>query len=157
MGDRYWTDVPKRTPAKGHKWVEQHSKIGYVPADGGLPLTERQHQLIKFICAYTREHGFPPRLREMGVEMNICSTNGVNDHLRQLARKGMLRPRTWGRSRDSVPTDRGWVAGGVTPPQVGTPGDMLRAMHAGDGPVVLHPGTILFFTTDGPVHVPVLT
>ena len=34
--------------------------------------------------------GYPPTLREIGSRMGIRSTNGVNDHLRALERKGYL-------------------------------------------------------------------
>src|SRR5690606_23054524 len=37
------------------------------------------------------ERGYPPTLREIGEYMGIRSTNGVNDHLRALERKGYLR------------------------------------------------------------------
>ena len=42
------------------------------------------------IVGYTREHGFPPSFRELGEQMGIASTNGVNDHLRRLERKGYI-------------------------------------------------------------------
>ncbi len=36
------------------------------------------------------ERGYPPTLREIGGHMGIRSTNGVNDHLEALTRKGYL-------------------------------------------------------------------
>ena len=39
------------------------------------------------------DRGYPPTLREIGAHMGIKSTNGVNDHLRALERKGYLRHR----------------------------------------------------------------
>ena len=36
------------------------------------------------------DRGYPPTLREIGEHMGIRSTNGVNDHLRALERKGYL-------------------------------------------------------------------
>jgi repressor LexA len=36
------------------------------------------------------DRGYPPTLREIGAQMGIRSTNGVNDHLRALERKGYL-------------------------------------------------------------------
>ena len=53
-------------------------------------LTERQRQILAFIARRTEEQGYPPTIREIGVEMGIKSTNGVNDHLRALERKGYL-------------------------------------------------------------------
>ncbi len=54
-------------------------------------LTKRQEQTLDFIRKSIRERGYPPTLREIGEHMGIRSTNGVNDHLRALERKGYLR------------------------------------------------------------------
>lgn len=54
-------------------------------------LTQRQAQTLDFIRQSIEERGYPPTLREIGEFMGIRSTNGVNDHLRALERKGYLR------------------------------------------------------------------
>lgn len=54
-------------------------------------LTKRQEQTLDFIRQSIVERGYPPTLREIGEHMGIRSTNGVNDHLRALERKGYLR------------------------------------------------------------------
>src|SRR6187402_113426 len=54
-------------------------------------LTGRQEQTLDFIRKSIEERGYPPTLREIGEYMGIRSTNGVNDHLRALERKGYLR------------------------------------------------------------------
>lgn len=54
-------------------------------------LTKRQEQTLDFIRQSIGERGYPPTLREIGEYMGIRSTNGVNDHLRALERKGYLR------------------------------------------------------------------
>ena len=54
-------------------------------------LTKRQAQTLDFIRRSINERGYPPTLREIGEHMGIRSTNGVNDHLRALERKGYLR------------------------------------------------------------------
>jgi repressor LexA len=54
-------------------------------------LTARQQQTLSFIRSSIEERGYPPTLREIGEFMGIKSTNGVNDHLRALERKGYLR------------------------------------------------------------------
>jgi len=54
-------------------------------------LTKRQEQTLDFIRKSIEERGYPPTLREIGESMGIRSTNGVNDHLRALERKGYLR------------------------------------------------------------------
>src|SRR5689334_9995891 len=53
-------------------------------------LTERQQQVLHYIRQSITERGYPPTLREIGAYMGIRSTNGVNDHLRALERKGYL-------------------------------------------------------------------
>lgn len=54
-------------------------------------LTQRQREILEFISASIMERGFPPTLREIGEHFNIRSTNGVNDHLKALEKKGHLR------------------------------------------------------------------
>ena len=54
-------------------------------------LTKRQEQTLDFIRTSIESRGYPPTLREIGEHMGIRSTNGVNDHLRALERKGYLR------------------------------------------------------------------
>ena len=68
-------------------------------------LTERQTQILNFIVRETEDRGFPPTIREIGEEMQIRSTNGVNDHLKALERKGYLT-RGEQQSRSLVPTKR---------------------------------------------------
>jgi repressor LexA len=53
-------------------------------------LTERQAQALKYITDCLSIRGYPPTLREIGEHMGIKSTNGVNDHLKALERKGYL-------------------------------------------------------------------
>jgi repressor LexA len=54
-------------------------------------LTRRQRQILDFISASINERGYPPTLREIGEHFGIRSTNGVNDHLKALEKKGHLR------------------------------------------------------------------
>src|SRR3954463_8806165 len=53
-------------------------------------LTDRQQQVLHYIRQSIHDRGYPPTLREIGNFMGIRSTNGVNDHLRALERKGYL-------------------------------------------------------------------
>ena len=57
------------------------------PAGG---LTDRQREVLDFISDSIRKRGYPPTLREIGSHFGIRSTNGVNDHLRALEKKGFL-------------------------------------------------------------------
>ena len=54
-------------------------------------LTKRQKMVLDFINRTISSKGYPPTLREIGAHMGIRSTNGVNDHLRALERKGYLK------------------------------------------------------------------
>lgn len=51
-------------------------------------LTPRQNQLLAFIQAHIAEKGCPPTMREMAAHLGVTSTNGVNDHLLALEKKG---------------------------------------------------------------------
>ena len=53
-------------------------------------LTLRQQQVLDFIRESISARGYPPTIREIGANMGIRSTNGVNDHLQALERKGYL-------------------------------------------------------------------
>jgi len=68
-------------------------------------MTDRQKQIMHFIVRESEFRGFPPTIREIGEEMDIRSTNGVNDHLKALERKGYLI-RGEQQSRSIVPTKR---------------------------------------------------
>jgi repressor LexA len=75
-------------------------------------LTERQKEILSYILKTSEERGFPPTIREIGEEMDIRSTNGVNDHLKALERKGYLT-RGEQQSRSLVPTKRARLILGV--------------------------------------------
>src|SRR5262250_2070022 len=79
-------------------------------------LTDRQQQVLHYIKQSINERGYPPTLREIGAHMGIRSTNGVNDHLRALERKGYLTREDM-KSRALRPT--GMPAGGGAPGGVG--------------------------------------
>lgn len=71
-------------------------------------LTDRQQQVLSYIRQSIHERGYPPTLREIGAHMGIRSTNGVNDHLRALERKGYLTREDM-KSRALRPKDLGTV------------------------------------------------
>ena len=83
-------------------------------------LTRRQEQILAEIRKSIRERGYPPTLREIGSAMNIRSTNGVNDHLRALERKGFI-------SRDDE-TARGIKL----TPDASSAGDVADELHRRD-------------------------
>lgn len=53
-------------------------------------LTQRQEMILNFIRQSIDNRGYPPTIREIGAFMGIRSTNGVNDHLKALEKKGYL-------------------------------------------------------------------
>src|SRR5215471_10189969 len=69
-------------------------------------LTQRQQMVLDFIRQSISDRGYPPTLREIGARMGIRSTNGVNDHLRALERKGYLTREDM-KSRALRPTNMG--------------------------------------------------
>lgn len=81
-------------------------------------LTDRQKEILQFIIREAETRGFPPTIREIGEEMGIASTNGVNDHLKALERKGYLT-RGEQQSRSLVPTKRARMVLGFGSRKVG--------------------------------------
>ena len=67
-------------------------------------ITDRQRMVLEYICGSIDDRGYPPTLREIGNKLGIRSTNGVNDHLRALERKGYLTREDM-KSRTLRPTD----------------------------------------------------
>ncbi len=68
-----------------------------------IELTERQLEVLRFIANEIDQRGYPPTIREIGEALDIASTNGVNDHLKALERKGYLQ-RDPVKSRALIPT-----------------------------------------------------
>ena len=53
-------------------------------------LTSRQSEVLACIRHYVKEYGFPPTIAEIAAALGIRSPNAVRDHLRALARKGVI-------------------------------------------------------------------
>jgi repressor LexA len=70
-----------------------------------IGLTDRQLEVLRFIATEIEERGYPPTIREIGEALDIASTNGVNDHLKALEKKGYLQ-RDPAKSRALIPTSR---------------------------------------------------
>ncbi|HTP52025.1 MAG TPA: transcriptional repressor LexA [Anaeromyxobacteraceae bacterium] len=68
-------------------------------------LTDRQLEVLRYITRQIEDQGYPPTIREIGEALDIRSTNGVNDHLKALERKGFLT-RDPVKSRALIPTSR---------------------------------------------------
>lgn len=61
-----------------------------VPAVSRDGLTARQAEVVTVIEEHIAKKGRPPTIREIGTAMGIRSTNGVQDHLNALKRKGVI-------------------------------------------------------------------
>src|SRR6185295_4397818 len=70
---------------------QRMSPLTLVRDDERGVLTDRQREILEFISRSIGERGYPPTLREIGTHFGIRSTNGVNDHLRALEKKGYLQ------------------------------------------------------------------
>jgi len=68
-------------------------------------LTDRQLEVLRFIVQQIEDDGYPPTIREIGEALDIRSTNGVNDHLKALEKKGYLT-RDPVKSRALIPAER---------------------------------------------------
>jgi len=61
-------------------------------------LTRRQGAILQYVMECIREKGYPPTIAEIGAQFGIASTNGVNDHLVALERKGYIQRSSKARS-----------------------------------------------------------
>ncbi|MCC6875875.1 MAG: transcriptional repressor LexA [Sandaracinaceae bacterium] len=87
-------------------------------------LTDRQKAVLDFIVESIHDRGYPPTLREIGNHLGIRSTNGVNDHLRALERKGYLTREDM-KSRTLRPTADGRPISSLVPLDVEEPANDL--------------------------------
>jgi repressor LexA len=55
-----------------------------------MSLSTRQQAIVEFIQRFTREHQYPPTIREIGQEVGISSTSVVNYNLNILERAGLI-------------------------------------------------------------------
>lgn len=73
--------------------------------------TPRQLDVLRFVAGFLASHRYSPTVREIGAGLGIRSTNGVNELLEQLVRKGLAErtPRT---QRTLFVTDSGrrWLS-----------------------------------------------
>lgn len=61
-------------------------------------LTKRQAAVLDYIVETIQDMGYPPTIAEIGENFGIASTNGVNDHLLALERKGYIKRSSKARS-----------------------------------------------------------
>ena len=54
-------------------------------------LNQKSREILEYIQRSTRERGFPPTIREIGVAFRISSTNGVRYYLNLLEKSGHVK------------------------------------------------------------------
>lgn len=75
-------------------------------------ISKRQQTIYDFICSYTKDHGYPPSVREIGTAVGLASPSTVHMHLKSLEEKGYIhrdskKPRTIEVVNTSEPYDSG--------------------------------------------------
>ena len=53
-------------------------------------LTQRQQIVLEFLQEYSRDHGFPPTMREIGQGIGLPNVSAVRGHLAALEKKGYI-------------------------------------------------------------------
>jgi repressor LexA len=54
-------------------------------------LTKRQEEIWLFLVKYVDSHGYPPTVREIGLEVGLASPSTVHAHLANLERAGLIK------------------------------------------------------------------
>ena len=54
------------------------------------PLSSKQAEIYQFILQYTKEHGYPPSVREIGEAVGLKSPSTVHFHMKKLEAEGYI-------------------------------------------------------------------
>lgn len=54
-------------------------------------LSKRQTAIYEYICAYTKDRGYPPSVREIGAAVGLASPSTVHMHLKVLQERGFIK------------------------------------------------------------------
>ena len=55
------------------------------------PVEGRQRQILEFLRTHSRNHSYPPTVREIGQAVGLSSSSTVQNHLNALETKGLIR------------------------------------------------------------------
>lgn len=55
------------------------------------PLTPKQAEIYDFILQFTKEHGYPPSVREISAAVNLKSPSTVHFHMKKLEAEGYIQ------------------------------------------------------------------
>ncbi len=58
---------------------------------GAKKIGKRQQAIYEYICAYTKEHSYPPSVREIGNAVGLASPSTVHMHLKALENCGLIK------------------------------------------------------------------
>jgi repressor LexA len=76
-------------------------------AEGDMPLTKRQKEILDFLEAFLEEHGYPPSFEEIARHFGYTSLATVHEHLENLRQKGYIRKSyNASRSIELIPSGR---------------------------------------------------
>jgi repressor LexA len=81
-------------------------------------VTRRQKQIVDFVQAYLRRHGYAPSLEEIGRHLGLASIATVHKHLMRLEGRGIIRRRAH-QSRSLEVLDRAGTGGAMPVPLLG--------------------------------------
>jgi repressor LexA len=56
-----------------------------------LNLTKRQQEIFEYIQTYSKKHGYPPTVRDIGKAIGLTSSSTVHTHLANLEKIGILK------------------------------------------------------------------
>lgn len=87
-------------------------------------LSSKQLEIFEYMQAFTKEHGFPPSVREIGEAVGLRSPSTVHAHLKALDRAGCI-------TRDGHKMRAIRVAGSETPPETWRSIPVLGRVTAG--------------------------
>ena len=87
-------------------------------------LSNKQIEIFEYMQSFTKEHGFPPSVREIGEAVGLRSPSTVHAHLKALDRAGCI-------TRDGHKMRAIRVSGGETPPETWRSVPVLGRVTAG--------------------------
>lgn len=72
-------------------------------------ISRRQRQVLEYIAEYSKSHGYPPSVRDIGEHVGLASPSTVFTHLTSLEQKGFIR-REKESARAIIILEKGWEA-----------------------------------------------
>jgi repressor LexA len=86
-----WMPATVGRPRTGQPWTVRSCRNRKEPDLPDNELTGKRREILEFIAAHQRDHGYPPSVREIGEAVGLTSSSTVHAHLAVLQREGYLR------------------------------------------------------------------